>query len=529
MDGLTLRKAWVGGAVAASCALWGAAAHAAPKVLLLTTSESNPIGASIMQNATASFTAALGAAPTIRRDLSTQDPNLGQYLRDEAFDLVVVMAVYQNAHASNIATLLTAAQQRDFSGLYVSLDTCGNCSPASKVAQLTTLVSGLAGAAYPNVALSATPNQYVDFALNATGAYSSSFVNNDPLRAGWYQKFDNVPADLVLYHTASPATQPNSAHHLIVPGSLSNSGRGACVIATSDGSHFDSNGAPNYRHNTGFGAALIEALSTDSSCKVPAKTPSDLAGRAFDDVNGNGVTDAGEPPLAGVLVQATCTAGDCLQAMPQPVSATSAADGSFAYTGLTNGTWTLSASAPGRVVTMGQVGVVNGAPMGSVSLPAINGISLFSNAGANYVFGLAMLPDVALDAPASVNDTQQAQLSGTTTDAPAGTTVTLVIRDAQGNVVQTLTASTDAAFGYQTPAGLLPAGTYLVEASIPGDPTPAMQALVVVAAPTVPPVTPVTPVTVQPVPGLAAWPLTALGAVLGALGIASRRRVAFKR
>ena len=138
-------------------------------------------------------------------------------------------------------------------------------------------------------------------------------------------------------------------------------------------------------------------------------------------------------------------------------------------------------------------------------------------ASAPLVITPLALPDTALTPPASVNTTTPPTFSGTASNAPAGSTVTIVIRDAGGNVVDTLTTTTDAAGAYSiTRTAPLPEGTYTIESAVAGDATPATRTLVVTPAGT-----PAGPVAV---PTLGAWSLGLLSAVLGALGMRRRQR-----
>ena len=67
--------------------------------------------------------------------------------------------------------------------------------------------------------------------------------------------------------------------------------------------------------------------------------PSSLAGYSYVDANGNGTFDAGETPLAGVSI---ALAGTDDLGNPVSQSATTAADGSYSFTGLRPGTYSLS-------------------------------------------------------------------------------------------------------------------------------------------------------------------------------------------
>jgi hypothetical protein len=89
----------------------------------------------------------------------------------------------------------------------------------------------------------------------------------------------------------------------------------------------------------------------------------DVAGRVYDDLNGNGVADAGEPGVANIVVRLT-TAGGAATAF----AATTAADGSYAIRGVGPGTFRVT---PGLVA--GQVFTTPGGP---TTLVATSGLSV---------------------------------------------------------------------------------------------------------------------------------------------------------
>ncbi|MBP7452504.1 MAG: hypothetical protein KA914_06905 [Ottowia sp.] len=370
---------------------WCGLSLAAPKVLLIHTTESLNDGPGIVNNFRSSLVAA-GADVTDLAGAETRITDLATRLAAGPYDLVALVAVYMTPDQANVDDIRSAAMARVFSGLYVSLDTCMGCNPNGKGTMLVGLVNPLAGSAYA-ADLGARNSGTPSFALNGTSAYSGSFAGLDPLRAGNYRPFTGVPSDFILYHTQSPAptTTATTAHHLIIPGSISNNGAGACVIAASDGSQFSDVSYTGV--NTSFGADLLAALGSDQSCRVARQTLSSLAGSVFQDTNGDGVQGPGEPALAGVQLQAVCVAGDCM-AGASPLSTVSAADGSYRFDPIGNGTWTLTASVAGRTVTLAQAGTVNGAAMGTAASPSVNGIVLNSSSGINYVFGLSVLATV---------------------------------------------------------------------------------------------------------------------------------------
>ena len=67
--------------------------------------------------------------------------------------------------------------------------------------------------------------------------------------------------------------------------------------------------------------------------------PASIAGTKFNDLNGNGVRDAGETGMAGVSIQLKAPSGQTLLAATD-------ANGAFSFTGLAAGTYVLSEIVP---------------------------------------------------------------------------------------------------------------------------------------------------------------------------------------
>lgn len=115
--------------------------------------------------------------------------------------------------------------------------------------------------------------------------------------------------------------------------------------------------------------------------------------------------------------------------------------------------------------------------------------------------------------PATVGPSDNVDLSGTLTNVPAGTTVTITITGPNG-FTRTLAATTDGAGAYgPVPAGTLPAGDYTVTTTAAGV-APVAQTLAVRAA--------AGAGAVQAVPTLGTWALGLLGLLLA--GVAGWRR-----
>jgi hypothetical protein len=142
----------------------------------------------------------------------------------------------------------------------------------------------------------------------------------------------------------------------------------------------------------------VATLTDDGAIGVSATAVTNvgagIAGTVFLDVNGNGVLDGGETGVGGVEV--------CANNGGAPVCTTSAADGTYALTGLSAGSWTVSetlatfppgtiaTSATTRTVTLAALQQVTGIDFGlqpwqNFATPGSIGDTLWSDANTNGV------------------------------------------------------------------------------------------------------------------------------------------------
>ncbi len=190
-----------------------------------------------------------------------------------------------------------------------------------------------------------------------------------------------------------------------------------------------------------------------------------LSGAVFVDANDNGVREAGEAGLAGVAINLAGT--DDLGAAVSR-SATTAADGSYAFAGLRPGTYTLTqptqpADTSNGTTTAGSAG---GTPTSRGTVPsAIAGIVLAPGATAGG-YGFAELAATASIAGRVWLDLDNDGTIGAGEAGIAGVTIELSGTQAGGGSV-TRSAFTDAQGAYAF-TGLLP-GTYAVRQ--PAQPT----------------------------------------------------------
>ncbi len=110
--------------------------------------------------------------------------------------------------------------------------------------------------------------------------------------------------------------------------------------------------------------------------------PSSLSGWVFEDVNGNGTRDSGEPGIGGVEVELTGTAST---GTPVNQTTTTAADGSYSFESLLPGTYSLRETQPTEYVDgQDQIGSLGG----SVSNDLLSNIVVGAGQqGTDYNFG----------------------------------------------------------------------------------------------------------------------------------------------
>jgi SdrD B-like domain/Domain of unknown function (DUF4214) len=193
--------------------------------------------------------------------------------------------------------------------------------------------------------------------------------------------------------------------------------------------------------------------------------PAAVSGSVYVDANGNGTFDSGEPGISGVALTLTGT-NDLGNAVT--LSTSTAANGSYAFTGLRPGTYAISETQPsGYLAGKDSVGTVNGIPDGSVAAsttPALTNIVLDpGNAGIHYDFGQLL--------PASLSgfvylDSNNNGVKDPNESGIDGVTVTLTGTNDLGASVQQVQAT--GADGSYLFSNLRP-GTYIVTETRPLD------------------------------------------------------------
>jgi hypothetical protein len=230
-------------------------------------------------------------------------------------------------------------------------------------------------------------------------------------------------------------TQPRSSNGDDGNGNDSNEPIGTAVIVPSDA-------ASNLQVDFGF-------------YKPCTGTIGDFA---WNDLNQNGIQDAGEPGLAGVALTLT---GTNLYGMPVSQSFTTLANGAYQFTGLCQGTYTVAASTPaGFVATL----TGKGTPATDSNLtPATLVLAADDSSDQSVDFGYYK-PCTGTIGDFAWNDLNQNGIQDAGEAGLAGVTLSLTGTSAYGVAVsQSFTTLANGAYQF---TGLCP-GTYTVSASTP--------------------------------------------------------------
>jgi protocatechuate 3,4-dioxygenase beta subunit len=261
--------------------------------------------------------------------------------------------------------------------------------------------AGEAGIGGVTVALTGTNDQGTVNLTTTTAADGSYYFTN--LRPGVYTVTETQPAnyldgkDAVGSLGGSPANDHCSAIN-VPPGA--------------NGVHYD------------FGELL----------------PGSLSGYVYADANNNGVKDAGEAPIPGTLI--TLTGTDDLGAAVHQ-TATTLGDGSYQFTGLRPGTYTLTETQPANYLdgkdAVGSLG-------GTLANDQVSAVALGVGAsGVHYDFGELLPASLAgyVYVDMNNNGTKDAGEAGI-----GGVTVTLTGTNDQGAVNLTTTTAADGSYHF---------------------------------------------------------------------------------
>ena len=188
-----------------------------------------------------------------------------------------------------------------------------------------------------------------------------------------------------------------------------------------------------------------------------------LAGAVFADADNDGVRDTGETGIPGVTITLTGTDD---QSQPVSLTATTGTDGSYSFTGLRAGTYTIAETQPGTGFTDGTD--TAGTAGGTLTAPdSITAIALDpAEAATGYLFGEVPTSTGGTGSIAGTvfSDTDNDGVRDTGENGISAVTITLTGTDDQSQPVNlTATTGTDGTFSF---TGLRP-GTYAIAQTQP--------------------------------------------------------------
>jgi protocatechuate 3,4-dioxygenase beta subunit len=199
--------------------------------------------------------------------------------------------------------------------------------------------------------------------------------------------------------------------------------------------------------------ALTSGVDSTGHIFGERKPLGQIAGKVYVDVNNDGIADAGESPLSGVVVTLSGTTSD---GVPVTRTTTTEADGSYVFDGLPGGTYTVTEQQPAG---FGDGKDTLGTGTGEVGADVFTGITIAPDEKVSaYNFGEAVPTNAVISGSVYADANDNGIREGGEAGVP-GVTITLTGTAADGTTVNR-TAVTDGNGNYRF-TDLAP-GTYSV-------------------------------------------------------------------
>jgi uncharacterized protein (DUF2141 family) len=246
--------------------------------------------------------------------------------------------------------------------------------------------------------------------------------------------FTNLAAGAYTLTETAPTTPANQA------GKVTAGTAGGTATATS--------------HNV---TNIVLGASTAATGYTFAQVPLvSTGGAVFEDTNGNGVKDAGEPGIPNVTV--TLSGLSVVSGVITPKTVTTDSNGNYTFTGLTPGSYMIVETQPAGFSDGKEQ---NGTPAAaSVTDNRFMGIDLTKSAAASGGFNFGEVHGGVLSGVVFRDLNNDGVQAATGEPGIAGVTVHLTGTDSQGNPVnKTITTGTDGSYTFDN----LKAGTYSVQ------------------------------------------------------------------